>query len=737
MDRGAMDREIIGGLINSVSRYIHLAACQNMKSAAIKGFGNMVGILKLLKVVLDEVLNSEMLIDEQLIEAAEKLDAMVNEAREIMERRPQRMSKICSVLQTESIMLKARNVSLEICDALSKLQESSSFSSNSFSVQQCMQELQCVEQGRTSELIEIALKDECENVTPSLEDTIKIMENLGLASNRELLMESIALEKERIRAELKKKTEYSDHIYQIIRLVSHFRHCMANIEQLGFLNGKPIPSYFRCPLSLELMVDPVIVASGQTYERSFIQKWLDNGLRICPNTRQPLDHINLIQNFTVKALIANWCEENNIKLSDSIQSEIISLPFSPTGGAPEELSPGNSFRDSLHRVSSSRSSLEYVKSEEQSFFAKHHQLMSDKEIVQHCGSANQQSCCHSKSESISSTISSIDILSKFDEKVSLSEEINYTSPWPSKDQLNNSKNIHNDGIGTHSQVQKLVEDLKSRVSEVQTAAASELRLLAKNDKDNRNLIAECGAIPPLVSLLYSKIKRVQENAVTALLNLSINDNNKILIAEAGTIEPLIQVLESGNNEAKENAAATLFSLSVLEEYKIKIGRTNAVKALVYLLGFGSLRGKKDAAAALFNLSIYHENKARIVKAGAVKYLVEMLDPNTGMADKSVALLANISTIPEGRSAIAQEGGIPLLVDTMETGSQRGKENAVSALYQLCINSQKLCSIVLQEGAVPPLIALSQFGTPRAKEKAQQILSHFRSQRAGVMGKVKT
>ncbi|KAJ0963731.1 hypothetical protein J5N97_028853 [Dioscorea zingiberensis] len=108
-----------------------------------------------------------------------------------------------------------------------------------------------------------------------------------------------------------------------------------------------------------------------------------------------------------------------------------------------------------------------------------------------------------------------------------------------------------------------------------------------------------------------------------------------------------------------------------------------------------------------------------------------------MADKSVALLSNLATIPEGRSAIAQEGGIPWLVETLETGSQRGKENAASALFQLCINSQKLCSIVLQEGVVPPLIALSQLGTPRAKEKAQQILSHFRSQRAGVMGKAKT
>ncbi|KAJ0963732.1 hypothetical protein J5N97_028854 [Dioscorea zingiberensis] len=445
MDRGALDGEILGGLVNSVSRFIHFAACQNLKSAGMKDFRNMVGILKLLKVVLDEAFNSEILMDEQLTNAVEKLDAVVNEAREILERRPQRMSKICSVLQTEPILLKVQKFSSEICNKLSELQQSSSFSSHSSSIQHCMQELQSVEQGLTSELIEIALKDQSENIVPSLEDVIRIMETLGLASNEEFLTEM-----------------------------------------------------------------------------------------------------------------------------------------------------------------------------------------------------NQQSCCHSKSESMSSTISSIDIPSKFDEKVSLSEEITCpstvslhkdadTSPWSSQDQLCSFKNRHNidivpqssllgsksDNLTIISQVQKLIEDLQSRVPQVQSAAASELRLLAKHDKDNRDLIAECGAIAPLVSLLYSKIKRVQENAVTALLNLSINDSNKVLIAEAGAIEPLIQVLESGNTEARENAAATLFSLSVLEEYKVKIGRTGAVKALVYLLGFGSLRGKKDAAAALFNLSIYHENKARIVKAGAM------------------------------------------------------------------------------------------------------------------------
>ncbi|XP_062098902.1 U-box domain-containing protein 12-like [Humulus lupulus] len=36
-----------------------------------------------------------------------------------------------------------------------------------------------------------------------------------------------------------------------------------------------IPDDFRCPISLELMKDPVIVSTGHTYERSCIQKWID------------------------------------------------------------------------------------------------------------------------------------------------------------------------------------------------------------------------------------------------------------------------------------------------------------------------------------------------------------------------------------------------------------------------------------------------------------------------------
>ncbi|KAB2036781.1 hypothetical protein ERO13_D03G025100v2 [Gossypium hirsutum] len=191
-------------------------------------------------------------------------------------------------------------------------------------------------------------------------------------------------------------------------------------------------------------------------------------------------------------------------------------------------------------------------------------------------------------------------------------------------------------------------------------------------------------------------------------------NNKTAIANANAVEPLIHVLETGSPVAKENSAATLFSLSVIEVNRARIGRFGSIQPLVDLLGNGTPRGKKDATSALFNLSLFHENKARIVQAG--------------MVDKAVVLLANLATIPEGRTANAQEGGIPRLVEVVELGSARGKEHAAAALLYLCTCSSKSCSVVLQEGAVPPLVASSRSGTPRAKEKVH--LSYFRNQRHG-------
>lgn len=73
-----------------------------------------------------------------------------------------------------------------------------------------------------------------------------------------------------------------------------------------------VPADFRCPISLDLMRDPVVVSTGQTYDRSSITLWLESGHTTCPKTGQTLTHTDLIPNSALKNLIALWCREQKI-----------------------------------------------------------------------------------------------------------------------------------------------------------------------------------------------------------------------------------------------------------------------------------------------------------------------------------------------------------------------------------------------------------------------------------------
>eukprot|EP00250_Pteridium_aquilinum_P014820 c22220_g6_i1 orf=1-1044(-) len=79
------------------------------------------------------------------------------------------------------------------------------------------------------------------------------------------------------------------------------------VPRLENVDSPIMPDDFRCPISLELMKDPVIVGTGQTYERVCIQRWLDAGNRTCPKTQQTLPHLILTPNYVLKSLIAQWC----------------------------------------------------------------------------------------------------------------------------------------------------------------------------------------------------------------------------------------------------------------------------------------------------------------------------------------------------------------------------------------------------------------------------------------------
>lgn len=75
------------------------------------------------------------------------------------------------------------------------------------------------------------------------------------------------------------------------------------------------PEDFRCPISLELMTDPVTVSTGQTYDRASIQTWLKAGNTKCPKTGESIKNTELVPNTTLKRLIQQFCSDNGISFT--------------------------------------------------------------------------------------------------------------------------------------------------------------------------------------------------------------------------------------------------------------------------------------------------------------------------------------------------------------------------------------------------------------------------------------
>lgn len=66
-----------------------------------------------------------------------------------------------------------------------------------------------------------------------------------------------------------------------------------------------IPDEFLCPISYEVMTDPVILEDGHTYERSSIEAWLARSGR-SPMTNQYLQSKGLNPNYALRSAIERW-----------------------------------------------------------------------------------------------------------------------------------------------------------------------------------------------------------------------------------------------------------------------------------------------------------------------------------------------------------------------------------------------------------------------------------------------
>ncbi|KAF7851750.1 hypothetical protein BT93_L2619 [Corymbia citriodora subsp. variegata] len=108
---------------------------------------------------------------------------------------------------------------------------------------------------------------------------------------------------------------------------------LAVVDAASLDTDVAVPMPFQCPISLDLMKDPVTLPTGISYDRSSIERWIEAGNASCPVTKQPLGGggFDLIPNHVLRKMIQSWCVENS-----SLGVERIPTPRIPA--SPYEVS---------------------------------------------------------------------------------------------------------------------------------------------------------------------------------------------------------------------------------------------------------------------------------------------------------------------------------------------------------------------------------------------------------------
>ncbi|KAH9787358.1 RING-type E3 ubiquitin transferase [Citrus sinensis] len=94
-------------------------------------------------------------------------------------------------------------------------------------------------------------------------------------------------------------------------------------KSLGSQPLEPLQSFY-CPITRDVMVDPVETSSGQTFERSAIEKWFSDGNNLCPLTMTVLDTSILRPNKTLRQSIEEWKDRNTMITIASMKPKLVS-----------------------------------------------------------------------------------------------------------------------------------------------------------------------------------------------------------------------------------------------------------------------------------------------------------------------------------------------------------------------------------------------------------------------------
>ena len=81
------------------------------------------------------------------------------------------------------------------------------------------------------------------------------------------------------------------------------------------------PENFVCPISFDLMTDPLVSIYGHHYQRAAILGWLKEGNCTCPLTRKPLTLGMLVSDSRLQSMIKGWMLQNGLVVQHHNQHE--------------------------------------------------------------------------------------------------------------------------------------------------------------------------------------------------------------------------------------------------------------------------------------------------------------------------------------------------------------------------------------------------------------------------------
>lgn len=271
----------------------------------------------------------------------------------------------------------------------------------------------------------------------------------------------------------------------------------------------------------------------------------------------------------------------------------------------------------------------------------------------------------------------------------------------------------------------LIKQMTSSNVEVQCNAVGCITNLATHE-DNKAKIARSGALFPLTRLAKSRDMRVQRNATGALLNMThsgmpqllfvdgqrltwTTDDNRQELAQAGAIPVLVSLLASPDVDVQYYCTTALSNIAVDASNRARLAQSEPrlITALVHLMDSSSPKVQCQAALALRNLASDDRYQLEIVRARGLPPLLKLLKSSyLPLILSAVACIRNISIHPQNESPIIDAGFLLPLVELLSsTSNEEIQCHAISTLRNLAASSDRNKALVLDAGAVAKCIGL--------------------------------